>query len=77
MAGFLNSTVPVFFTSGTPAIATISSFLYRLAIYWGPNHLALASPVSSLIVKVVILSLVLVVKTDTSVIFPKIVISLS
>ena len=75
ITGFLNSTVPVFLTSGTPATATISSFLNLLSMYWGPNHFALAIPVSSLIVKVVILSLVFVVKTEISVILPNIVIS--
>ena len=33
ITGFLNSTVPVFLTSGTPATATISSFLNLLSMY--------------------------------------------
>ena len=76
IVGFLNSTEPVFLTSGIPAIATASPFLNLVSIYWGPNHFALISPVSSLITNVAILNLDFVVNTETFLTSPKIVISL-
>ena len=75
IAGFLNSILPVFFTSGLPETATTSPSLNLDSIYCGPNHFAFKLPDSSDMVSVAILNLVFVVKTDNLSIVPKIVTS--
>ena len=76
IVAFLNSTEPVFLISGIPDIATVSPALNLVSIYCGPNHFALAAPVSSFTVSVAILNRLRVVNTETSLISTNIVISL-